>query len=80
MTSNHPVTVSQVIHPATGKVLAFEIVANDGQVYFVAAPGDFFEGLRVGSYPPTFSMLRKFPGGGLERVVIGELAPAGDAT
>lgn len=45
------VTVSQVIHPTTGDVLALEIVANDGQTYFVAPPGDFFDGLRVNAYP-----------------------------
>lgn len=51
MSNYHNVTVSQVIHPNTGKVLALEIVDNTGRVWFVAPPGDFFDGLRGDAYP-----------------------------
>lgn len=43
-------TVSQVLHPETGAVIALEIVANNGAVYFVASD-PFWRGLRVGAFP-----------------------------
>lgn len=46
-----PVTICQVLHPGTNKVLALEIVANDGEIYFVTADSCYFEGLRCGSFP-----------------------------
>lgn len=49
--SDTTVTVSQVIHPITREVLALEIVANDGTVYFATAKPDIFAGLRVGPFP-----------------------------
>lgn len=43
-------TVSQVLHPETNAVIALEIVANDGAVYFVASD-PFWVGMRVGAFP-----------------------------
>lgn len=51
MTNTHTVTVSQVMHPTTGEVVAIEIVDNTGRTWFVAPPGDFFDGLRGNAYP-----------------------------
>lgn len=48
--SNQTVTVSQVIHPITREVLALEIVANNGMVYFAGKPGTF-SGICVGPFP-----------------------------
>lgn len=62
---NHPTTISQVMHPDTGEVLAFEIVANDGSVYFVATDS-FWKGMRVGPFPNEAH-------GPLERIEIARL-------
>ena len=45
----NPVTISQVVRP-TGQVVALEIVANDGRVYFVTNDPSW-EGLRCNSFP-----------------------------
>ena len=49
--TEHVVTVSKVLHPDTGAVLALEIVDNTGRVFFAAPPGDFYDGLRANTYP-----------------------------
>jgi hypothetical protein len=64
--SEHTVTVSQVLDPETGKAMAFEIVANDGKVYFVTT-GGWLRGMRVGKFPNGRE------GQPLERVEIGRL-------
>lgn len=48
--TTHKVTVSQVIHPTTNEVMALEIAANDGKVYWLT-DDPFWEGMRVGPFP-----------------------------
>lgn len=49
--NKHTVTVSQVLHPETNEVLAFEIVASDGNVYYAERPGGNLEGMRCNAFP-----------------------------
>lgn len=48
------VTVAQIIHPRTGKPIAFEIVDNMGRTFFVAEPGDIITGMRAEGFPSIF--------------------------
>jgi hypothetical protein len=50
----HTVTISQVLHPETGKVLALAITANDGQMYFASDDMMLMRGLLCGRYPRIF--------------------------
>lgn len=49
----NPITVSEVRHPETNELLAFEIVANDGRTYFVSNDR-FCKGMLCEGYPRIF--------------------------